>query len=81
MDLTDRLTGHDTWLTKRILDKATTLSDPQLDAPLPVAENPVAFEEPEKTLRELLNRIVFTNGTPASSTSAVTHLRPSPTAA
>jgi len=58
MDLTDRLIGHDAWLTRRILEQAATLNDAQLDAPLPAPENPVTFEEPETTLRQLLDRIV-----------------------
>ena len=59
MDLTDRLMSHDAWLTRRILERAASLSDAQLDAPMSVAENPLPFESPETTLRELLNRIVF----------------------
>jgi AraC-like DNA-binding protein len=60
MDLTDRLIDHDMWLTKRILEKAATLTDAQLDAPMSRPEQPVCFEEPEKTLRDVLNKIVFT---------------------
>lgn len=59
MDLTDRLIGHDMWLTKRILEKAQTLTDAQLDAPMSRPEQPVCFEEPEKTLRDVLIKLVF----------------------
>ncbi|MBX3012722.1 MAG: helix-turn-helix transcriptional regulator [Caldilineaceae bacterium] len=60
MDLTDRLIEHDLWLTRRLLAAASTLTDAQLDAPLPQPEHPVTFEAPEKTLREVLTRMVFT---------------------
>lgn len=60
MDLTDRLIDHDLWLTRRLLDAASTLNDAQLDALLPQPEHPVAFESPEKSLREVLARMVFT---------------------
>ncbi|MEZ4726747.1 MAG: helix-turn-helix domain-containing protein [Caldilineaceae bacterium] len=60
MDLTDRLIDHDLWLTRRLLDAAGALTDAQLDTPLPRPEHPVAFEAPEKTLREVLTRMIFT---------------------
>ncbi len=60
MDLTDRLIEHDLWLTRRLLEAANMLTDAQLDAPLAHPENPVPFEQPERTLRDLLTRIVFT---------------------
>lgn len=60
MDLTERLIDHDLWLTRRLLDAAAQLTDAQLDAPLLQPENPVAFEAPEKTLRDVLVRMVFT---------------------
>jgi len=60
MDLTDRLIDHDLWLTRRLLEAAAALTDAQLNAPLPQPEHPVAFEAPEKTLREVLARMIFT---------------------
>lgn len=60
MDLTDRLLDHDLWLTRRLLEKATTLSDAQLDASLVKPEQPVPFDVVEQTLRDVLRRIVFT---------------------
>ena len=52
MDLTDRLIDHDAWLTRRLLERAATLSDEQLDAPLAVPQHPLPFESTEGTLRE-----------------------------
>jgi AraC-like DNA-binding protein len=60
MDLTDRLIDHDLWLTRRLLDAAGTLTAAQVDAPLPQPEHPITFERPEKTLRDVLARMVFT---------------------
>lgn len=60
MDLTDRLIEHDLWLTRQLLAAANALTDTQLDAPLARPENPLPFERPERTLRDLLTRIVFT---------------------
>jgi AraC-like DNA-binding protein len=60
MDLSDRLIEHDLWLTRRLLEKASALTDAQLDAPLPQPENPLPFETSHKTLRDLLNRLVIT---------------------
>ena len=58
MDLTDRLLGHDRWFTQRLLEKAATLTDKQLDAPLPNPQQPLPFEPPDETLRIILNRLV-----------------------
>lgn len=60
MDLTDILVQHDMWLTRRFLEKAESLSDVQLDEPLEGIGNPLAYLGGEKTLREMLNRLVFT---------------------
>ena len=60
MDLTDRLIEHDLWLTRRLLEAASSLTDAQLDAPLVRPENPLPVDRPEHTLRDLLTRIVFT---------------------
>jgi len=60
MDLTDRLIDHDAWLTRRMLERAAGLTDAQLDAPLAVPAHPLPFESTEGTLREALNRLVFT---------------------
>ncbi len=60
MNLTNRLLDHDLWLTRQLLEKATTLSDVQLDAPLAKPEHPVPFDQIEQTLRDVLQRLVFT---------------------
>lgn len=60
MDITDRLIDHDVWLTRRMLEKAKHLTDEQLDAPVATPRNPLPFESAEGTLREALNRLVFT---------------------
>jgi len=59
MDLIDRLIEHDYWLTRQILERARKLRDKQLDAPLPTPSHPVGFESKQKTLRELLDRLVL----------------------
>ncbi len=60
MNLTHRLIDHDLWLTRRLLEKAVTLTAAQLDAPLVKPEQPVPFDGVEQTLRDVLARIVFT---------------------
>ncbi len=59
MDLLDRLLEHDLWLTKKMLDVARNLSDTQLDAPLAAISRALPFEPWQKSLRDLLDRIVF----------------------
>lgn len=60
MNLNDILLEHDLWLTRRFLEKAQSLSDAQLDEPLVGIGNPLSFLGDEKTLREMLHRLVFT---------------------
>ena len=52
MDLTDRLIDHDAWLTRRILEKAASLTEAHLAAPLPVPElalgNVVRLKKPHR---------------------------------
>lgn len=60
MDLTDILMQHDLWLTRRFLEKARSLSDAQLDEPLAGIGNPLSFLGDDKTLREMLHRLVST---------------------
>jgi AraC-like DNA-binding protein len=60
MDLTDRLIQHDVWLTSQLLDRARQLSDTQLDAPLQGFDNEMLYQSDRKTLRELLDRLIFT---------------------
>ncbi len=60
MNLTNRLIDHDLWLTRQLLEKATTLTDAQLDTPLAKPEQPIPFDRIEQTLRDVLQRLVFT---------------------
>ena len=60
MDIVDRLIDHDTWMTRRMLERAQDLSDEQLDAPVAVPRTPLPFESEEGTLRGALNRLVHT---------------------
>lgn len=59
MDLTERLVEHDLWLTDRLLERAETLSDEQLDAPIGPG-GPDLPEVSAKNLRGLLGRLVST---------------------
>lgn len=60
MDIIDRLIDHDTWMTRRMLERARGLADEQLDAPVAVSDSPLPFESEEGTLRGALNRLIRT---------------------
>jgi AraC-like DNA-binding protein/uncharacterized damage-inducible protein DinB len=60
MDLFDRFAGNDSWHTRRLLEYASTLTDEQLDQPLPTVVELLPWRESNKTLRQLLENIVFT---------------------
>lgn len=60
MDLFDRFAGNDSWHTKRLLEYASTLTDEQLDRPLPTVVELLPWRESNKTLRQLLENIVYT---------------------
>jgi AraC family transcriptional regulator len=60
MDLYDRFAGNDSWHTRRLLEYARTLTDEQLDRPLPTVAELLPWRESNKTLRQLLENIVFT---------------------
>ena len=83
MDLIDRLIEHDYWLTRQMLERAKSLSDKQLDAPLPAPSHPVGFESQQETLRELLDRLVFGREVWVAATEGgeidVTNCNPKPT--
>ncbi|HVN14369.1 MAG TPA: helix-turn-helix transcriptional regulator [Anaerolineales bacterium] len=74
MDLTDVLLEHDLWLTRRFLESAQSLSDAELDQPLKGFDNPLLYRSEEKTLREMLDRLIFTKETWMASI----HGRPMP---
>lgn len=60
MDLFDRFAGAESWSTGRMLERAQSLTDEQLDRPLDAPRSLLPWEEPEKSLRDLLERVVFT---------------------
>ena len=60
MDLFDRFAGNDSWHTRRLLEHAATLTEEQLDRPLPTVIELLPWRESNKTLRQLLENIVFT---------------------
>jgi len=60
MDLFDRFAGNDSWHTRRLLEYAATLTDEQLDRSLPTVVELLPWRESNKTLRQLLENIIFT---------------------
>ncbi len=60
MDLYDRFAGADSWHTRRLLEQAKNLSDEKLDRPLDGGVPVFGWCEPDKNLREMLERIVLT---------------------
>src|SRR5260370_32465598 len=60
MDLFDRFAGNDTWHTRRLLEYAGALTEEQLDRPLPTVVELLPWRESNKTLRQLLENIIFT---------------------
>jgi AraC family transcriptional regulator len=60
MDLFDRFAGNDSWHTRKLLEYASTLTDEQLDRPLKAVVEILPWRECTKTLRQLLENIVFT---------------------
>jgi AraC-like DNA-binding protein/uncharacterized damage-inducible protein DinB len=60
MDLFDRFAGNDSWHTRRLLEYASTLSDEKLDQPLATVVELLPWRESNKTLRQLLENIIFT---------------------
>ncbi|HEX6030705.1 MAG TPA: helix-turn-helix domain-containing protein [Tepidiformaceae bacterium] len=60
VDLFDRLIQHDAWLVRRMLERATTLSDEQLDRPIVATENQLPWDTDFRTLRQMLHRLVIT---------------------
>jgi AraC family transcriptional regulator len=60
MDLFDRFAGNDSWHTRRLLEYAGTLTEEQLDRSLPTVVELLPWRESNKTLRQLLENIIFT---------------------
>jgi AraC family transcriptional regulator len=60
MDLFDRFAGNDSWHTRKLLEYARGLSEEQLDRPLKAVVEILPWKESTKTLRQLLENIIFT---------------------
>jgi AraC family transcriptional regulator len=60
MDLFDRFAGNDSWHARRLLEHAGTLKEEQLDRPLPTVVGLLPWRESNKTQKELLENIIFT---------------------
>jgi AraC family transcriptional regulator len=60
MDLYDRFSGNDSWHTRKLLEYASSLTDEQLDRPLNTVVEILPWREATKTLRQLLENIIFT---------------------
>jgi AraC family transcriptional regulator len=60
MDLFDIFAGTDSWYTRRLLQQAATLSDEQLDRPVHNTARMFGWDNPDSSLREILERIVLT---------------------
>ena len=58
MDLFDMFAGADTYHARRLLEYARQLSPEQLDAPLATESRVFPWDEPARSLRQLLERIV-----------------------
>jgi AraC family transcriptional regulator len=60
MDIFDRFAGADSWHTRRLLEHASSLSEERLDQPLNGSVAVFGWCDPDKNLREILERIVQT---------------------
>ena len=60
MDLFDRFAGNDSWHTRKLLEYAAALPDKDLDRPLNAVIEILPWREATKTLRQLLENIIFT---------------------
>ncbi|MBS1859557.1 MAG: helix-turn-helix transcriptional regulator [Acidobacteria bacterium] len=60
MDLFDIFSGQESWHTRRLLELAKTLNDEQLDRPLQIRVKVFPWDEPDQSLRQLLDRMVQT---------------------
>jgi AraC-like DNA-binding protein len=60
MDLFDIFSGQESGHTRRLLDVAKTLNDEQLDRPLKNQVKVSPWDEPDRSLRQILDRMVQT---------------------
>jgi len=58
MDLFDLFAGTDSWYTRKLLQQARSLSSEQLDRPVNGTEKIFGWDKPDKSLREILERMV-----------------------
>ena len=60
MDLFDIFAGQESWHTRRLLELARTLNDEQLDRPLQNQMRVFPWDGPDRSLRQILDRMVQT---------------------
>ena len=60
MDLFDIFSGQESWHTRRLLEQVKTLNDEQLDRPLKNQVKVFPWDDPDQTLRQILERMVQT---------------------
>jgi AraC family transcriptional regulator len=60
MDLFDIFSGQESWHTRRLLDLSKTLNDEQLDRPLNGQATVFPWNGPDRSLRQMLDRMVQT---------------------
>jgi AraC-like DNA-binding protein/uncharacterized damage-inducible protein DinB len=60
MDLFDIFSGQESWHTRRLLELAKTLNDEQLDCPLENQVKVFPWDGPDRSLRQILERMVQT---------------------
>lgn len=60
MDLFDIFSGQESWHTRRLLELAKTLNDEQLDYPLENQVKVFPWDNPDQSLRQILERMVQT---------------------
>jgi AraC-like DNA-binding protein/uncharacterized damage-inducible protein DinB len=80
MDLFDRFAGNDSWHTRKLLQYASTLPSEELDRPLKAVVEILPWRETTKTLRQLLENIIFTKEVWAAALAGaeLPHLHGSP---
>jgi AraC family transcriptional regulator len=60
MDLFDLFAGTDSWYTRRLLQEAAALNDEQLDRAVNGTAKVMGWDKPDRSLREILERIIQT---------------------
>ncbi len=60
MDLFDLFSGQESWHTQRLLSLAKPLTDEQLDRPLTNQVEVFPWDDPDESLRQVLDRMVLT---------------------